>query len=89
MAHQTNDLVKENANFKSEVATLYEHIEKVKEEAIEEYQIKLTVLTTLATKPTPNDVETDEEVLVTEELGGVAEDPMDPQEQTDNPSANP
>ena len=39
MAHQTNDLVKENANLKSEVATLHEHIEKVKEEAIKEYQI--------------------------------------------------
>ena len=39
MAHQTNDLVKENANLKSEVATLHEHIEKVKEEVIKEYQM--------------------------------------------------
>lgn len=38
VAHQTNDLTKENANLKSEVATLHEHMDKVKEEAIEEYQ---------------------------------------------------
>ena len=38
MAHQTDNLVKENANLKSEVAVLHEHIEKV-EEAIEEYQV--------------------------------------------------
>jgi len=39
MAHQTDNLVKENANLKSEVAVLHEHIERVKEEAIEEYQV--------------------------------------------------
>jgi len=37
MAHQTDDLVKENANLKSEVIALHEHMQKVKEEAIEEY----------------------------------------------------
>lgn len=34
MAHQTDDLVKENANSKSEAAAFYEHMEKVEEEAI-------------------------------------------------------
>ena len=38
MTHQANDLAKENALLKSKVATLHEHIGKVKEEAIEEYQ---------------------------------------------------
>ena len=38
MTHQADDLVKENALLKSEVATLHEHMGKVKEEAIEEYQ---------------------------------------------------
>ena len=52
-------------------------------------QIKLIALTTPATEPTPDDVETDEEVLVTDEPGGAADDPMDPQEQIDNPPANP
>ena len=37
MTHQADDLVKENALLKSEVATLHEHIGKVKEEAIVEY----------------------------------------------------
>lgn len=36
ITHQTNDLVKENANLKSKVATLHEHIKKVKEKAIKE-----------------------------------------------------
>lgn len=44
---------------------------------------------TLAVKPTPDDVETNEEVLVTDEFGGVADDPVDPQEQTHNPPTNP
>nr|POF20766.1 hypothetical protein CFP56_76015 [Quercus suber] len=39
MTHQTNDLVKENANLKFEVAALHEHMEQVREEAIEEYQV--------------------------------------------------
>ncbi|KAK9988581.1 hypothetical protein SO802_028820 [Lithocarpus litseifolius] len=39
MAHQTDDLVKQNANLKSEVAVLHEHMEKVKEKAIKEYQV--------------------------------------------------
>ena len=38
MTHQANDLAKENAFLKSEVATLHEHMGEVKEEAIEEYQ---------------------------------------------------
>ena len=37
--HQTDELMKENANLKSEVAALHEHMDKVKEEAIEEYQV--------------------------------------------------
>lgn len=52
-------------------------------------QIKLIALTTPATEPTPDDVETDEEVLVTDEPSGAGDDPMDPQEQIDNPPANP
>ena len=38
MTHQANDLAKENAFLKSEMATLHEHMGEVKEEAIEEYQ---------------------------------------------------
>ena len=38
MTYQANDLAKENALLKSKVATLHEHMGKVKEEAIEEYQ---------------------------------------------------
>lgn len=38
IAQQTDNLMKENSNLKSEVATLHEHMEKVKKEAIEEYQ---------------------------------------------------
>ena len=37
--HQTDELMKENANLKSEAAALHEHMDKVKEEAIEEYQV--------------------------------------------------
>ena len=37
MAQQTDDLMKENANLKFEVVALHEHMEKVKEKAIEEY----------------------------------------------------
>ncbi|KAK9983150.1 hypothetical protein SO802_032675 [Lithocarpus litseifolius] len=39
ITHQGDELVKENANLKSEVATLYEHMDKVKEKAIEEFQV--------------------------------------------------
>ena len=39
MAHQTEDLVKENVNLESKVAIIHEHIEKVKKEAIEDYQV--------------------------------------------------
>ena len=36
ITHQANDLAKENALLKSEVAALHEHMGKVKEEAIDE-----------------------------------------------------
>ena len=38
MTHQTDDLAKENALLKSEVAALYKHMGKVNKEAIEQYQ---------------------------------------------------
>ena len=38
MTHQTNDLAKENALLKSKVTALHEHMGKVNEEAIKEYQ---------------------------------------------------
>ena len=38
MTHQTNDLAKENALLKSKVAAFHEHMGKVNEEAIKEYQ---------------------------------------------------
>ena len=37
ITHKGNDLEKENTLLKSEVAPLYKHIGKMKEEAIEEY----------------------------------------------------
>lgn len=37
--NQSNELMKENANLKFEVATLHEHMDKVKEEAIEKFQV--------------------------------------------------
>lgn len=40
---------------------------------------------TPATEPFPNDEESEEEVVVTDGPGGVADDPMNPQEQTNNP----
>lgn len=52
-------------------------------------QIRLTALTTPAAETIPNDVETDEEVVVIDEPGDVAEDPVNPQEQTDNLSTDP
>ena len=39
MTHQTDELAKENANLKPEMAALHEHMDKVKEEAIKEYQM--------------------------------------------------
>ena len=41
-------------------------------------QIKLTASTTPATKLTLDDIKTDEEMLVTDKPGGVADDPVDP-----------
>ena len=38
ITHQTNDLAKENALLKSKVTALHEHMGKVNEEAIKEYQ---------------------------------------------------
>ena len=38
MIHMADDLEKENALLKLEVAALHKHMGKVKEEAIEEYQ---------------------------------------------------
>lgn len=38
VTHQANKLMKKNANLKSEVATLHEPMDKVKEEANEEFQ---------------------------------------------------
>ena len=39
VTHQTNKLMKENANQKSKVAAVHEHMDKVKKEAIEEFQV--------------------------------------------------
>ena len=38
MIHKADNLEKENAPLKSEVAALHKHIGKMKEKAIEEYQ---------------------------------------------------
>nr|POE57617.1 hypothetical protein CFP56_39371 [Quercus suber] len=98
MTHQTDDLEKENALLKSEVAALHEHMGKVNKEAIEQYQgsqpyfnemIRLTALTTSTAKLTLEDVETDEEVVVTDGPGEVADNPMNPLVQTDNSPASP
>jgi len=43
-------------------------------------QIKLSAPTTPAAKPIPDDKETEEEVLMNDRLGGVADDPVNPQE---------
>ena len=114
--------MKENANLKSEVATLHEHMSKVNEEAVEEFrvsqpyfnemwdyyedgfedfhtqvvlmfldldfsqiQIRLIASTTLAAKPIPDDTETNDEVLVTDGPGGVADNPKEPDRQTTFP----
>ena len=118
--------MKENANLKSEVATLHEHMDKVNEEAVEEFrvsqpyfnemgdyyedgfedfrkqailmfldldfsqiQIRLIASTTLAAKPIPDDTETNDEVLVTDGPGGVADNPKEPDRQTIFPPADP
>ena len=52
-------------------------------------QIKLTAPMTPAIEPTPDDVETNEEVLVIDEPSGVTDEPVDPQEQTNNPITDP
>nr|POF00811.1 hypothetical protein CFP56_62359 [Quercus suber] len=39
VTHQTDELMKENANLKSKVATLHKHMDKVKKEAIEEFRV--------------------------------------------------
>lgn len=39
VTHQVDELVKENANLKVEVVMLHEHMDKVKEKAIEEFQV--------------------------------------------------
>nr|POE98162.1 hypothetical protein CFP56_57406 [Quercus suber] len=52
-------------------------------------QIKLSAPITPAVEPIPNNEETEEEVLVNNRPGGVADDPMNPQEQTDNPLVDP
>lgn len=113
--HQTDKLMKDNANLKSKVVALHEQTNKAKEEAIDEYQvsqpyfnemgdyyrdgfkdfrkqailmfldldffqiqIKLREAMNWATKPIPDDVEIDDEVLVTDTPGNVANDPKDP-----------
>lgn len=52
-------------------------------------QIKLNAPTTSAAKPIPNDMETDDEVLVINEPGDVADDLKEPKGKTTNPFANP
>ena len=37
VTHKTDELMKENANLKTEVVALHEHMDKIKEEAIEEF----------------------------------------------------
>ena len=39
VTHQTDELMKENVNMKSKVAALHEHMDKVKEEAVEEFWV--------------------------------------------------
>ena len=52
-------------------------------------QIKLTALMTLVTDPIPKDVETNEELVVTDEPSEVADDPLNPLVQNDNPPVGP
>lgn len=51
MTHQTDELAKENANLKLEMAALHEHMDKVKEEAIKEYQIWTSLRSRLSLLP--------------------------------------
>nr|POE55969.1 hypothetical protein CFP56_64391 [Quercus suber] len=82
--------MKENVDLKSEVTALYEHMDKVKEEAIEEFQMSQPYFNKMgAAEPISNDGETDDEVLVFNGLGDVADDPKDPQEQANNPLTDP
>lgn len=53
---------------------------------LSQVQIKLTTSTTLATDPIPKDMETDKELVVTDGLGGVVDDPLNPH---NNPLASP
>lgn len=39
VTHQANELMKENANLKFEVAALHEHMNKIKEETIKEFRV--------------------------------------------------
>ena len=39
VTHQADELMKENANLKNKVAALHELMDKIKEEAIEEFQV--------------------------------------------------
>ena len=52
-------------------------------------QIKLTASTTPTARPTFEDVETDEEVVVIDGLGRVANDLVNPLMQSDDPSTSP
>ena len=48
-------------------------------------QIRLNTPMTPAADPTPEDVETNEELVVTDGPSGVANDPMNPSVQSHNP----
>ena len=52
-------------------------------------QIKLTTLMTPVADLIPKDVETNEELVVTDEPSEVANDPLNPLVQNDNPPASP
>lgn len=52
-------------------------------------QIKVTTLTTLVAEPILEDVETDEDLVVTDGPGGVADNPMNPSVQNNDPPASP
>ena len=45
--------------------------------------------TTPTARPTPEDMETNEEVVVTNRVGKVANDPVNPSVQSDDPSIGP
>ena len=52
-------------------------------------QIKLMASTTPTARPTPEDVETNEEVVITDGPSKVANDPVNPSVESDNPSTGP